>query len=639
MHEASEEKTRRRRATFECVGLKGGGGKVQSSHVFENEAARRGDMRINTILKWSTLLLVAWFYAGEAQAQQQTPVASPQKKSPVYKEGESEYNALQVIVEYQGDLKGFECFVATDPDVYNTDYASFMNLTPSWTACDASWRPHEEIPGAVAKLALVSTRNLPVKHGMNFVYFRANTSAGPGPGGTWSAPVVTNWFVDGRADAPKALNVVGGEVQAIPGPDGRCHPLVIPLLMETEGAKLGYSANGSESSLNNIPSPGGPSWTWTYMFQHDAVLMPTLNAGDQLQLTLWTSLDRYEFSQNPNSVTPWTVRCPATAPAWPLTIDAPQPDALLASLTQISGTAAAGSKIRFTLTPTAPTGVPMLSIDCGEANAAGDWTCNVPALNEGKWQARVLAESGGESRMATVDFELVDLSVTVETPKAIIYPGAYFDANPMKGTASARVEDIEVELCLVGGACTLINNCTLAAGRFSCDLEDLNQDAYLSYTLTVTGIGPNNLRSAPVVVDFDVDGVLPEVDTLVASDGGRQLDFTSSKPNSTFECNVESKALGFVPCSSPYLLPDLPMGAHEVLVRATDTLGQTGPSKPLQWTITRLADLTIVVDRPEEGETYAGTFRLVTGRTSPDIVRVEVEFCEQGQSGCGEIID
>ena len=600
-------------------------------------------MKISNGLKWSTLLLVAWFYTGQAQAQSQFQV-EPEAKLPVYQHGETNYDTVRVLASRppEGVVKRYECFVRTGPDVYVDDYTAYKNYVPQasdWKQCVVEHVvDYEQTKAQAATLV-----GLTVAHGMNFVYFRAIASAG-GPDGTPSPHGVANWFVDERADSPKALNVdvQNGEVLAIPGPGGNCHPLVVPVRMETGGekggAQLSYSVGGSTTELKNIPFPVNYPFTpqqtwgeWTYTFQHDLVLSHSIIAGDPArQLTVWTSLDRYDFFEDANNVAPWTVSCPPLPP-WDLDIVSPTNGQLLTSLSVVSGTAVPGSKIRLSLSSSS--GSQSNSIDCGETDmVTGEWTCAVPAkpifdaannvwlpLSAGIWTARVVAELEltDERRMATVDFEVIDLIVTVDAPTT----NCPADVSKVTGTASSHVS--EVKICL-NNDCTNYS-CTLQGGNFSCDLGNLDNGALETHKIRVHGIGPNNLTSDVVELPFVADGERPVVVVKDFKDG-RQLTF-DSKPGSGFMCSMDGAS--FVSCDSPYenALASLPPGEYTLEVYAVDTCNQEGNKTKYTWEILDLPLGSITVNNPENGKTYAGTFHTANGALAQDIDSVAVTLC------------
>ena len=64
---------------------------------------------------------------------------------------------------------------------------------------------------------------------------------------------------------------------------------------------------------------------------------------------------------------------------------------------------------------------------------------------------------------------------------------------------------------------------------------------------------------------------------------GANFSFTADEPSSTFECRLDSAA--FSPCDSPRLFTGLADGPHAFRVRATDLLGNIGPTATRTWTI------------------------------------------------------
>jgi uncharacterized Zn-binding protein involved in type VI secretion len=68
------------------------------------------------------------------------------------------------------------------------------------------------------------------------------------------------------------------------------------------------------------------------------------------------------------------------------------------------------------------------------------------------------------------------------------------------------------------------------------------------------------------------------------------ISFSSSKPNSTFQCKLDSAA--FAPCTSPDTLAALADGPHSFEVRATDALGNVDPDPAL-------ADFTVDTAAPQ----------------------------------------
>jgi hypothetical protein len=75
------------------------------------------------------------------------------------------------------------------------------------------------------------------------------------------------------------------------------------------------------------------------------------------------------------------------------------------------------------------------------------------------------------------------------------------------------------------------------------------------------------------------------------------ISFSSSKPNSSFQCKIDAGA--FAPCTSPDTLTALADGNHSFEVRATDALGNTDPDPALAgFTVDTAAPQTTITGRP-----------------------------------------
>src|SRR5207237_854104 len=66
-----------------------------------------------------------------------------------------------------------------------------------------------------------------------------------------------------------------------------------------------------------------------------------------------------------------------------------------------------------------------------------------------------------------------------------------------------------------------------------------------------------------------------------SSEASPQFDFTSTEPDSTFECSTDGGA--WSPCASPWAPDPLADGTHTVDVRAVDLAGNADPT-PDSWT-------------------------------------------------------
>jgi hypothetical protein len=90
-----------------------------------------------------------------------------------------------------------------------------------------------------------------------------------------------------------------------------------------------------------------------------------------------------------------------------------------------------------------------------------------------------------------------------------------------------------------------------------------------------------NTDPSPASRAFNVDLTAPETD-ITSGPAGPTNDptptfgFSSSEPDSTFECSLDAGA--FAPCPSPFRTPELTPGQHTLAVRAVDAAGNADPS-------------------------------------------------------------
>jgi hypothetical protein len=95
--------------------------------------------------------------------------------------------------------------------------------------------------------------------------------------------------------------------------------------------------------------------------------------------------------------------------------------------------------------------------------------------------------------------------------------------------------------------------------------------------------------------------------------------FSSSEPNSTFECKLDTGA--FASCSSPKSYSGLDTGSHSFSVRATDAAGNTDPSPATRmWTIAPPADTTApvtAIDSSPNGLTTATSASFAFSASEP----------------------
>ena len=73
-------------------------------------------------------------------------------------------------------------------------------------------------------------------------------------------------------------------------------------------------------------------------------------------------------------------------------------------------------------------------------------------------------------------------------------------------------------------------------------------------------------------------------------DNTPSFDFSSSDPNSSFQCSLDTGTADYQPCTSPYAKPSpLADGAYTFRVRATDQAGNTDPAATEAFTIDTVA--------------------------------------------------
>ena len=131
--------------------------------------------------------------------------------------------------------------------------------------------------------------------------------------------------------------------------------------------------------------------------------------------------------------------------------------------------------------------------------------------------------------------------------------------------------------------------CQLDAGVFqSCaSPRDISGLANGTHTFTAKGTdAAGNTGSASYSWTVDTAAPVVTINQAPASptnQTGATFTFTSSKPSSTFECQLDGG--GFSACTSPRTYGSLGAGAHSFQARATDSLGHTGPATTYAWTI------------------------------------------------------
>ena len=106
------------------------------------------------------------------------------------------------------------------------------------------------------------------------------------------------------------------------------------------------------------------------------------------------------------------------------------------------------------------------------------------------------------------------------------------------------------------------------------------------YTFSVRAISAGNTDAFPATRTFTIDTVPPETTILtgpgaVTNDRFPEFTFSSSEPDSTFECRVDQvqQPSSFEPCTTPHEPGPLPNGdEYYFLVLATDAAGNRDQS-------------------------------------------------------------
>jgi hypothetical protein len=124
------------------------------------------------------------------------------------------------------------------------------------------------------------------------------------------------------------------------------------------------------------------------------------------------------------------------------------------------------------------------------------------------------------------------------------------------------------------------------------------------HTLRVKGRDAlqNTLQSVPTTVIWTVETNLPITTivrgpaTLSHTESGIFI-FRSSKPGTTFQCQLERESL--IPCSSPYVYTAYSKGNHSFAVRGTDLAGTTEPNFPsYSWEIDTESKIALLANTP-----------------------------------------
>ena len=166
--------------------------------------------------------------------------------------------------------------------------------------------------------------------------------------------------------------------------------------------------------------------------------------------------------------------------------------------------------------------------------------------------------------------------------------------------------------------------CKVDAGAFAACTSPI--------TLAALGDGPHSfeVRATDAVgntdpdaalASFAVDTVAPQttIDTpppATTNDPTPTIAFSSSKPNSTFECKVDAGA--FAACTSPITLAALGDGPHSFEVRATDAVDNTDPDAALAYFAVDTAAPQTTIDTPPPATTNDPTPTIAFSSSKPN---------------------
>jgi len=188
----------------------------------------------------------------------------------------------------------------------------------------------------------------------------------------------------------------------------------------------------------------------------------------------------------------------------------------------------------------------------------------------------------------------------------------------------ARLADTPPGLTNSTSATIQVYGTGISAYRYSLDNGAYSADFSTSVALSLKALSngahslsvqgkdaAGNYQLSPTSIVWTVDTVAPVTTIIsqppaVSAIGTGNISFSSSKPGSTFTCQLDKGAA--VPCSSPYGFLALGGGAHKVSIIATDSAGNVQPTATVaSWTIdvTSLAP-TIAISAPSAGSTKTG---------------------------------
>jgi hypothetical protein len=241
-------------------------------------------------------------------------------------------------------------------------------------------------------------------------------------------------------------------------------------------------------------------------------------------------------------------------------------------------------------------------------DAAAFTACNSPTsyagLVEGAHTFAMKAVDAAGNESATASY-----SWTIDRMPP---PGPALTSKPPNVTASTSAsfaftdDDATTSyFCKLDGAafaaCTSPKAYTgLSAGQHVFDVKARdpagNEGPITSYTWTI------DLTNPVVTIDPASE---PQDPTNITS---AKFTFSSSKSGSTFTCAFDGAT--FAPCSSPMSYVGLPDARHSFAVKATDSLGTTGPATVWAWTVDTVPPTAPTIDSAPPSPTNAATATL-----------------------------
>jgi hypothetical protein len=256
-----------------------------------------------------------------------------------------------------------------------------------------------------------------------------------------------------------------------------------------------------------------------------------------------------------------------------------------------------------------------------DVTAAGSWSVAAsPALPDGTYTA-FASQLGSDG--VTTDYSAT-ISFTVDTtPPAVTLTsgpsGTGNDTTPtFGGGAGTAPGDGSVTLDIYSGTSatgTPVQSiaATVSGSSWSATTAALADGNYTARAEQTDSAG-NHGQSAKRT--FAIDTVAPDTTITSAPPASTtatsaSFSFSSSKPGSSFQCQLDGGAWGA--CTSPHSYPGLSVGAHSFAVRATDAYGDVDPTPATaDWTITVPTTTPTTSTTPTPSPPTTGTTITVT---------------------------